>query len=183
MALAPNYIKARNKEELRFKSLKEDSKVLQDIIIRFLRCDIREKNRFVELVDARKIYSILMYERNHPLVGIGRILNKHHSSVIHYIKSAEDLLTTDPEFRDKYIRVKDEFSLQKPDDFQSAVVKETDTFKLRNLLERLILEHSNLQDRNEKYKRLDKIIDLLDSVTPQGQESLMERRIKNMLIE
>jgi len=56
-----------------------------------------------------------------------------------------------------------------------------DTIHLQNTLGNLILEHSKLMEESLKYKRLQHIIDIIDAVTPEGQEFIMESKIKQML--
>lgn len=172
-----NIVKSHLKEE----SLNDDSAVLRRIILRELSIDIRTTARYTTVVDAKKIYASLMYERGHTLKSIGRSMgNTDHSTIIHYLKKIDDLISTEDAFRDKYILVKKYFMHEKP--VQHVLPNDKiDTIHLQNTLGNLILEHSKLMEESLKYKRLQHIIDIIDAVTPEGQEFIMESKIKQML--
>jgi hypothetical protein len=46
---------------------------------------VKGKRRFYELVTARGIISKILHSKGHSLQHIGRLLNKDHSTIIHYI--------------------------------------------------------------------------------------------------
>lgn len=63
------------------------------------------KNRKREYVDGRAIFSHISRKYNFSLTGIGRYLKKDHTTIIHHIRKAEDLLETDSLFFKKYNKV------------------------------------------------------------------------------
>jgi hypothetical protein len=52
--------------------------------------------------------------------------------------------------------------------------------ELKNQIDKLILENNTLTKKAEKYKRLNNIIEFIDSRTPTGKESLILRKINLM---
>jgi len=65
--------------------------------------DITQKTRKREYVDARRIaYLIFRKLHNKTYLDIARIFDRNHATIIYSVKSAEDLLETDPAFKDMY---------------------------------------------------------------------------------
>lgn len=56
-------------------------------------------------VDARKIYARILKDKGWSLMKIGGTINKHHSTIIHYLKDMEWLLEHDSSVRDVYLEV------------------------------------------------------------------------------
>lgn len=70
------------------------------------------KSRKRELVDARKIYCKIVRENlKGTSIAIGESINKDHSSVLHLVKSCNELIEIDKRFRGKYLKVKSNLSL------------------------------------------------------------------------
>lgn len=84
--------------------------ILMDIVSETLlisRDRIKSKNRLKEVVDARKIYSILVKTyTGTTLSTIGRILNRNHATIIHYEKEHESQYKYDMEYREKFVNCK-----------------------------------------------------------------------------
>jgi len=66
---------------------------------------LKGKNRKREYVDARAIFSYISRKYNFSLAGIGDHIKKDHTTIIHHIRKAGDLLETDPLFLNKYNKV------------------------------------------------------------------------------
>jgi chromosomal replication initiator protein len=65
--------------------------------------ELLERTRKMIIVDARKLVSKILRDRNYTFSAIGRILgNLDHASIIHYCRSAENLIETDNVFRTSY---------------------------------------------------------------------------------
>ena len=65
--------------------------------------ELVERTRKINIVDARKLVAKILRDRNYTFSAIGRMLgNLDHSSIVHYCKSAENLITTDKVFRTSY---------------------------------------------------------------------------------
>ena len=65
--------------------------------------ELLERTRKMTIVDARKLVSKILRDNNYTFASIGKILgNIDHASIIHYCRSAENLITTDRVFRTSY---------------------------------------------------------------------------------
>jgi len=68
--------------------------------------DILGRNRKTEIVDARKIYMIILYVYfNYKLVQISLRTNRDHSTIIHAINVHDDLIKTNASYREKFKKV------------------------------------------------------------------------------
>jgi hypothetical protein len=149
---------------------------LVDIINSVFEVDVKKKSGKREYVDARYAFSKIMTDRGYSITLLSNYIKKHHSTIIYYRNSACDLLETNDIFLGKYIACRDKFLSGKGD-----TIKISNKEELINQIDTLILEKSNLQKRLEKYKRLDNIIEFIDSRTPKGKESFMLRKINLMI--
>ncbi|MFM1810051.1 MAG: hypothetical protein RLZZ382_1276 [Bacteroidota bacterium] len=64
------------------------------------------KSRKRELVDGRKLACVILREKKYTLSTIGLIMDQDHSTIIHSLQSAENLMETDFDFRRMYHNVK-----------------------------------------------------------------------------
>jgi len=148
---------------------------LVEIIKDIIEVDIRKKTNERDYVDGRFIFAKIMVDRGYSLVELGKHIKKHHSTIIHYKRSCNDLLDTNPLFSSKYFECRDKF-MQGKEDFAHM----GNQIELKNQIDKLILENNTLTKKVEKYKRLNNIIEFIDSRTPTGKESLILRKINLM---
>ena len=99
----------------------------------------------------------------------------HHSSIIHYRDSANDLLETNELFAEKYFICKDKFMSDKGD-----LIQISNKEQLHNQIDALILDRNTLLEEVQKHRRLKNIIEFIDSRTPTGKESFVLRKINLM---
>ena len=65
--------------------------------------ELLERTRKMTIVDARKLVAKILRNKNYTFSAIGRMLgNLDHASIIHYCRSAENLIQTDQVFRTSY---------------------------------------------------------------------------------
>jgi hypothetical protein len=148
---------------------------LADIIKSVFEVDISKKSGKRQYVDARYVFSKIMTDRGYTITFISSYLKKHHSSVIYYRNSASDLMETNEVFLKKYIICRDKFLFDK-----SGSIRISKKEELINRIDALILEKVNLEKRFKSYKRLENIIELIDSRTPNGKESFIFKKINLM---
>ena len=161
---------------------------VKQIVELVTRVKITVNNRKREVIDARMIYAKILRERGASLASIGMTINKDHTTIIHYIRTMDDLLVTDREVLRKYIKSKELLLL---DEQELNLLDENDTLsELSRLKETVdVLEKKNtlLQDENERLnremERFRGILKIIDASTPIGQEKIVERKIKRMLDE
>ena len=148
---------------------------LIDIIKNVMNVDITKKTNERVYVDGRMVFSKILTDRGYGIAILGRALKKHHSSIIHYRSSANDLLDTNELFAQKYFACKDKFMSDKED-----VFKISNKEQLLNQIDALILDRNALLKEVQKHRRLKNIIEYVDKRTPNGKESLVLRKINLM---
>ena len=148
---------------------------LIDIIKNVLGVDITKKTNERIYVDGRMIFSKILTDRGYGISYLGRHIKKHHSSIIHYRDSANDLLETNEIFAEKYFICKDKFMSDKGDLIQISSKEQ-----LLNQIDALILDRNALLEEAQKHRRLRNIIEFIDSRTPRGKESFVLRQINLM---
>ena len=161
---------------------------IQQIVELVTRVKLTAKNRKREVIDARMIYAKITRERGASLASIGGDLHKDHTTIIHYLRTVDNLLITDREVARKYIKCKELLLL---DEQELNLLDENDTLsELSRLKDRVdVLEKKNklLEDENEKLNRAMErfrgILKVIDEATPTGHEKIVERKIKRMLDE
>lgn len=149
---------------------------LANIINSVFEVDIKNKSGKREYVDARYVFVKIMTDRGYTVTILSSYLKKHHTTIIYYRNSACDLMETNEVFLKKYITCRDKFLIDK-----NGTIRISKKEELINRIDRLILEKSNLEKRYEGYKRLENIIELIDSRTPRGKESFILKKINLML--
>jgi hypothetical protein len=155
---------------------------LSSIVNRLLDVDIHSKRRHRKLVEARMIFSKIMYDRGYELTSIGRFLGKNHSTIIHYIKASDYIFMSYPELHDKYVVCNEVFTEGKE---PSMLFNRRDMVRsINNLNDRITLlmkERGIMRKREERIKRLENIIDLLEKKVPVGNENEAYRKINKVL--
>ena len=146
-----------------------------DIIKNVMNVDITKKTNERAYVDGRFIFAKILTDRGYGIIYLGRHIKKHHSSIIHYRDSANDLLETNELFAQKYFTCKDKFMSDKGD-----LVEISNKEQLLNQIDALILDRNTLLAEVQKHRRLRNIIEFIDSRTPRGKESFVLRQINLM---
>ncbi len=91
--------------------MKVEFELLKHIILNTTGCDVHKDLRLRNLVDARKIFSLIAYEEINRTTfsTIGIYLNKDHSSIVHNKKMALEHIKYDAEFKALYEEIKKRF--------------------------------------------------------------------------
>lgn len=67
---------------------------------------LKSRNRCREIVDLRIIFAFLAHSMGYKLKNIGKVLgNKHHSSIIHYVKTFNDIIETSEPFKQLFNKI------------------------------------------------------------------------------
>jgi len=149
---------------------------LRELIKETLSVDVKlEKSRLRDCVNARMIYSVILRNNGFTLGVIARSIEKHHTSIMHYIDTFNDCVDSDRELKRQYVKVLDAY---KEDKFslthltQAELISEIMSLRKENKLLSLNLEERtkalNLSVKNRE--RFDKIFKLIEDKTPRGQE-------------
>ena len=86
----------------------EEEKLTNLVCMSFKVNDLIKPCRLRPNVDSRRVYSQILKDRGWNLTQIGRSLHRDHSTIHHYLKDFEWLLTHDAKVRDQYLAIKDE---------------------------------------------------------------------------
>lgn len=138
--------------------------------------DSRKRN----LVDARIIYAKIARESNHSYKSIGKHIGKDHATIIHYMKNFDWLFSSNTEFRETYVYLKEKFIEMKPKlkDIQEIKII-NNSMMLHKQIESLSLKNEKYLSEKLKYDRLQKILWIINDRTPIGQEEYVEARLHN----
>jgi hypothetical protein len=159
-------LKDRTKKIAKTTSLDQLPLEAKDVFVRastMLRCspeDLWTKSRKREVVDARHISMMLIWEfygsygsaKGLTLKTVASFYNRHHASLIHAIEKTQNLLKTNPNYSEKYYRVK------------SSIKLRPNIGKIIGLMELLTVENAI---EAEEY-----IIDLMNQQTIKANEQL-----------
>lgn len=154
---------------------------LKDIILDTTGINIMDKNRFRQVVDARIVFSKIIRERGYTYSSIARYLSKDHSTIIHYICECNSLIQTDDKMMETYITCRNKFLEDK-----DALLTYTDKDAVKEMIilkmdiEKLIEKNNKLKDIQNKYNRLNEIINIIDKRTPEGKEHEVKKEIIRM---
>lgn len=151
-------------KEIQFK---KDAKRLKKIICEAFGVDIMENSRLPKVVDSRRVFLKILDELGYTLSAIGKEVNRDHSTM-HYFKKNDYVFDYDVNLAKKYLDCSEAF-------FEGSDIVSKDQS------EKLILDKYYVIKMQQKYKRLSKIIDIIDRVTYEGREDLMEQRIRDMI--
>lgn len=91
------------------RSANNDAKLLRGIVEKEFEESLLNKDRRRGSVDVKKVFSIIMRERNHTCSVVGRFINKDHSTVCHYERTVPDILQTDRAFKKKFDTCRNNF--------------------------------------------------------------------------
>lgn len=155
---------------------------LKYIIDKIFGVNLMKNSRQRNIVDSRLIYAKILRDRGHTLKSIGRSISKDHTTIIHYIGQVDHLIKHDVVLAEKYITCKNIFLQGKP--FISDNLTQSDLIDMLNKLtkenETLILERKTFLEMRDSFKRIESIIQLVESRTGSGDEKLIEEKITKM---
>ena len=91
------------------RSANSDANLLQRIIETEFEESLLNKDRRRNSVDAKRVFSVIMRERNHTCSVVGKFIYKDHSTVCHYERTMTDILQTDRVFKKKFESCRNKF--------------------------------------------------------------------------
>jgi len=138
-----------------YESVEKEISALKEIVNNLFCVDLSKNTRERELVDARRIYSKVLRDRNYTFNLIGKSLGKDHATIIHYTKSIDSILLYDKGLRDKYLTCKSLFLEGREQVLIKRVNKDVDLFmtviKLNAELQESIKEKKEMLIKFEDY--------------------------------
>jgi hypothetical protein len=151
-------------------SHKDQVKRLADICFMFFEGDVYSRCRERRFVDARITFSKLIHEQGVIPTHIGYILNRNHSTVLHYLNRGEALLETDKNFRKRFVKCREEYIGEDPVYYYSAPELRTKYLEMRDDYETLVDKYHTLFNRLKSDRRLEPLIDMVRMRTKKGTE-------------
>jgi hypothetical protein len=118
--------------------------------------DIEDNSRKRRLVDARRAYSKILKDVGFSYQHIGHSLGKDHATIIHYVKSIDDLLKYDSVFQKKFMLAKKNFLKEnkhlipnsKEDIYTVSIVLENRLSEILSKKEEIICSLDNYEKEN-----------------------------------
>jgi hypothetical protein len=158
---------------------KEDLMKIIDLVFD---TEILSPHRDQEIVEARMVFSKILIERGHTIVSIGNFLNRNHATIIYYRKQISAWIEQYPNIYSKYKYCKDAF-IRNRSPIQISREKNIGeiVIGLRQEVDDLIKQKIELKERLSKYRRMDRIVNLLIERVEEGQEEEVYRKINAML--
>ena len=121
--------------------MKEEVERLKAIVNDIFLVELDSPNRTRDVVDARKVYSKILRESGCGYEEIAKTINKNHSTIQHYVKDVEYILTYDKVMMNKYIACKNVF-IKESESISQQIKKDADIYvtvvRLANELEEAI---------------------------------------------
>ena len=95
----------------------ENLEVLRNLIIKNFNVDPIDKSRVRNIVDCKKIFSLIAYKevKGFSYTPVAKYLGYNHATLIHHVKSAKDLYQYDARFRDMYSQIESQFFIANKD--------------------------------------------------------------------
>lgn len=170
--------------ELETKTIKEVSPVeqLTQLCEKYFCIKLQDKDRHLDNVKARMTFSYILRKKGYGYQRIADTLDRHHSTIIHYIKNMDHYLKTDEDLRNKYDLIKAHFYIENdpildmPDEMLINKIISLNNEKKELHLEivRLISEQKIKQSSSERVQGL---IDIVTQRTRVGQEKETEIKL------
>lgn len=161
---------------------KNDVDTVKRIVEEVTGINLLEKSRRRFVVEARAIYSTILRDSGYSFPFIAETLGKDHTTIIHYMKLADDLKKTDRQMKRKLYKCRELFISEKQPVILSELTDHEDELeKLKMKIE--LLNDELFQLKNSDKLRLGKIIKLIQENTPKGHELIVERKIRKLFDE
>jgi len=129
---------------------KKHSDVLIEIVNKAFQADVMSPVRRMENTDGRRAFCAILRNEGHSCSRIADVLNKHHATVVHYTKTIEGILKTDPAFAKRYDKASMIF-LKEIEESSEDYVSEA----INNLKDKITSEQSKASILTREVKRLE----------------------------
>ena len=162
-------------------SIELESEQLKEIIKRKLKINVMDRKRSRDFVDSRMIYTKILRDRGYTVTAISSSIRRDHTTIVYYMSIVDNIFYQFPIIKDKYITCNEEFMKDRgplKTSKDSYVMRRLES--LENQVEKLEAMREYVESNKTKYRRLQNIIELIDSRTKMGEEKLIERRINEM---
>lgn len=177
-----NHMESKQKSIVEIAEVRQEKDALRKIVDSVFSTEIMTPRRYRGTVEARMVFSKILIDRGHTITSIGRYLNRNHATIIYYNRNVSEWLEQYPYLFNKYLECKTSFlenrepiPIFKERDMQSMLMN------LQKKVEDLTLEKEGLKGALKKYRKFQRIVDLLHEKVRFGDEEVVYRRIQSML--
>lgn len=170
-----------------YKSKVEQSlqRALADTVNDYFNLDIHSKCREVSYVMARSIYYAILRELGYGYSAIAKSLDKNHATIIHSLKTLDDLMSYDKNLKHDFQVVRDIFfddasNFHFINSTRSDLIKQTINLQKQNNSLNLSIERLN--DSLNQRGRYEQIVNQLEERNLTDEQlSLVSRKLNNIL--
>jgi hypothetical protein len=160
------------------------AKMLFEIVNGVFMTDISRDTRKREVVNGRKVYSMILREYGYPFQKIGEGILKDHATIMHYLRDIDWQLKYDEDLKDKYTECRDKFHANddSPKEESEANVESLieEVYDLRERIKSLTLSQEDLVSKLAVSERFAKIFRIIKARTPYGMEEDIELKLTAM---
>ncbi len=157
------------------------AKILFEIVNGVFMTDISRDTRKREVVNGRKVYSMILREDGYPFQKIGEGILKDHATIMHYLRDIDWQLKYDDDLNDKYIECRDKFHANDEQKSETNIDSLTEeVYALREKIKSLTLSQEDLVSKLAVSERFAKIFRIIRARTPYGMEEDIELKLTAM---
>ena len=165
----------RPKQETNTKMLEVIRKAVETIT----NCDVVERTRQREYVQARSIFYRFARDNKQTLQAIGKFLKRDHATVMHSLKKFEQDVEYDSVFRANYNAVKDVLGNLDVKGCEDATETLLEAYEMRNTY--LIEQNTELRAKLSRLTSDDTINELLTGLPESRIQYFMDNQLKSFV--
>ncbi len=163
------------KQETNTKMLEVIRKAVETIT----NCDVVERTRQREYVQARSIFYRFARDNKQTLQAIGKFLERDHATVMHSLKKFEQDVQYDSVFRANYSAVKDILGNLDVKDCEDATETLLEAYEMRNTY--LIEQNTELRAKLSRLTSDDTINELLTGLPESRIQYFIDNQLKSFV--
>lgn len=159
--------------------------ILRSIVESRTREKISNRSRKREVVDARKVFCLILNQEGNSFKDIGRKMGYDHSSVMNNVNTAIGLIESNSHFKYLYFSIKEEYNNKKLDiPLHLYIGKLPD--RVKTYVDSVSFDNAELKKELDFYRslfdqRLFEIFEIIKQNTPIYTEEAVKRKIKKAL--
>jgi hypothetical protein len=165
----------RPKQETNTKMLEVIRKAVETIT----NCDVVERTRQREYVQARSIFYRFARDNKQTLQAIGKFLKRDHATVMHSLKKFEQDVEYDSAFRANYNAVKDILGNLDVKGCEDATETLLEAYEMRNTY--LIKQNTELRAKLSRLTSDDTINELLEGIPEDKIQYFIDNQLKSFV--
>jgi len=165
----------RPKQQTNTKMLEVIRKAVETIT----NCDVVERTRQREYVQARSIFYRFARDNKQTLQAIGKFLKRDHATVMHSLKKFEQDVEYDSAFRANYNAVKDILGNLDVKECEDATETLLEAYEMRNTY--LIKQNTELRAKLSRLTSDDTINELLEGLPEDKIQYFIDNQLKSFV--